>query len=178
VRLPRRSGQGYSGGRGSSLFLESKMDLSAFLVGENQLKRKESRLVMGESVALNKEIELIQAGSAFRIGYQIFNQLKKPVRFVFSCQWMVSFKDAQVNRPGEAGPLRRFSVLDPAVRLEAVWAFSRAARIAFSPLEKKSGERRIYQGAVIRGFWPVTLAPSGRWKLNYEWKVGQPCGGL
>lgn len=154
------------------------MDLSAFLSGANQLKRKESRFVMGETVALKKEIELIRTGSAFRVGYQIFNRLKKPVRFVFSCQWIVSFKDAQVNRPGEAGPLRRFSVLDPASRLEAAWAFSRAARIAFSPLEKNLGGRRTYQGAVIRGFWPIALAPSGRWKLNYEWKVGQPCGGL
>jgi hypothetical protein len=156
----------------------SSVDLGAFMAGANPLRGKESRIVMGKTVAVNQQVEVGRAGSSFRVDYQIFNRLKKPARFIFSCQWMIPFKDAQVNRPGEAGPLRRFAVLDPASRQEAVWSFSRAAQMTFSPVEKQTNGRRYYRGAWLRGSWPVTLKPMGRWTINYEWKVGQPCGGL
>ena len=101
------------------------------------------------------------------------NRSTRRATFLFGSEQVLSLKDAHVNRVGEADGIRRFSVVDPAARLEVSWAFSRPARLWHFPLESVRGEERVYQGICLVWLWPVTLEPGRSWAVRWELSVGE-----
>lgn len=138
----------------------------AVLVREGRL-----RLEGGQRLRLTKTITLPARGSGVRFTYRLENLSARPMRFQFASGLSLNLKDAHVNRTGEVSGVRRFSVSDPAARLELALAFSRPARLWHFPLEAGSGLQRIYRGVRLTGTWPVRLAAGRSWQVQYALKV-------
>lgn len=111
------------------------------------------------------------------------NLSRAPVTFLFGSELILNLKDAHVNRIGEVEDLSRFSVVDPAARLEVGWSFSRPARLWHFPLESLGPGRRgaprerAYQGVSLTALWPVELAPHAVWQVRWELVIHSPDGG-
>lgn len=131
-------------------------------------------------MTIKKTLTLPSKGRVLRFTHQLINPSTHPLSFLFGTELNLSLKDAHVNRIGEASGIRRFNVVDPAVRLEALWGFSRPARLWHFPLETVSdserGMERTYQGVSLTFLWPITLEPCGSWAVEWEWRIEAPHG--
>jgi len=123
-----------------------------------------------------KTAALSSRGRRVIFTHRLANRSGRPMKFLFVSELTLNLKDAHVNRLGEAPGVRRFAVLDPAVRLQVSLAFGRPARLWHFPLEAGSGARRVYQGVKLAGVWPVALPACGSWQLEWELKVEEPGG--
>lgn len=107
------------------------------------------------------------------------NPSRRAVAFLFGAALALNLKDAHVNRVGEAEGLRRFAVVDPAVRMEVQWDFSRPARLWHFPLETRSGPdgtERAYRGVSLTALWAVVLRPKGAWAARWDLTIESPDG--
>ncbi len=123
-----------------------------------------------------KTVTLPHRGRRALFAHRLTNVSGRPAEFLFGTGLTLNLKDAHVNRTGEAAGVRRFSVLDPAARLEVRWQFSRPARLWYFPLETGSGARRVYRGVELTWLWPVKLQPGESWQVRWQWEVEEPGG--
>lgn len=131
-------------------------------------------------LSVKKTVTLASEGRTLRFAQQLINRSNHALSFLFGTEFNLGLKDAHVNRIGEAEGIRRFSVVDPAARLELLWEFSRPARLWHFPLETVSdserGMERTYQGVSLTFLWHLKLAARGSWAVQWEWRLQAPHG--
>ena len=124
------------------------------------------------TVEQKKSVTLPSRGRKLSFTHQIRNTSKGPLSLLYACELNLNLKDVHVNRLGEVSGLRRFSVLDPALRLEVSWDFSEPARIWYFPLETETPPReRVYQGVRLTFVWPVRLVSGRTWSLRWRMAI-------
>lgn len=124
---------------------------------------------------LEKSVTFSRTGRTLQFTQGLHNRMTRPVSFRYGTEFNWNLKDAHVNRLGETPSLKRFSVVDPAARLQISWLFSRPARLMYFPRETKGAlEKRVYQGVSVTQLWNVSLAPRGRWSVRWTLTVGEP----
>ncbi len=126
-------------------------------------------LKITKTIGIAAELRLLKGA------YQLINRSTHRLAFLFGSELNLNLKDAHVNRMGEAQGVKRFSVTDPAFRLEVSWKFDREARLWYFPIETVSdserGMERTYQGVSLTFLWPITLSPGGSWKVHWEMAI-------
>lgn len=142
--------------------------------GKGSVEAVLTKAVPGMNVRKRAALSLMSRRVVFT--HRLTNASGRPMKFLFASDLVFNLKDAHVNRLGEAPGVRRFAVLDPAVRLQVSLVFGRPARLWYFPLETGSGARRVYQGVKLAGVWPVALPARGSWQLRWELKVEEPGG--
>ncbi len=160
-------------------------ELGDFLDGayEGRLKRSSGKVevvlsrrgrITAEGVSspltITKRISIQRGSRLIEVAYRVANPTDRTQDLLFGVEWNIGLKDAQVNRIGEADSVRRFEVVDPALRLRISWAFSRTSRLWYFPIETVSdserGVERTYQGASVTYLWPLHLSPRSSWAVN------------
>ncbi len=135
-----------------------------------------------KKLELEKSVTFSQAGRALHFTHRLRNRTSKSFSFRYGTEMTWKLKDAHVNRIGETPALKRFSIVDPLLRLQVSWLFSRPARLRYFPRETEvpvTGNRRerIYQGVSVTPCWNVSLPARGRWSVRWTLTIGNADAG-
>lgn len=131
------------------------------------------------NIALEKSVTLPRSGRTLEFTHRLRNLSGKPLSFCYGTEFNWNLKDAHVNRVGETPGLTRFSLVDPAARLELSWAFDRLTRLWYFPREVAlrdlpRGQERTYEGVSVTPAWNVSLPARGRWETRWTLTLGEP----